>query len=90
MACGDASTRTERWSTNRGLAKNALVPAFGQFGDKLYATLTEALAFSASTGEKLAEYKLNAAPVWDSIAVAQGRLYIATQDGNLHCFAERR
>jgi outer membrane protein assembly factor BamB len=47
-------------------------------------------AVSASTGEKLAEYKLDAAPVWDSIAVAQGRLYIATQDGNLHCFAERR
>ena len=47
-------------------------------------------AVSASTGEKLTEYKLDAAPVWDSIAVAQGRLYIATQDGNLHCFAERR
>ncbi len=47
-------------------------------------------AVSASTGEKLAEYKLDAAPLWDSIAVAQGRLYIATQDGSLHCFAERR
>jgi hypothetical protein len=47
-------------------------------------------AVSASTGEKLAEYKLEAAPVWDRIAVAQGRLCIATQDGNLHCFAERR
>lgn len=47
-------------------------------------------AVSASTGEKLADDKLDAAPAWDSIAVAQGRLYIATQDGNLHCFAERR
>jgi len=46
-------------------------------------------AVSASTGEKLADYKLDAAPAWDSIAVAQGRLYIATQDGNIHCFAER-
>jgi hypothetical protein len=45
-------------------------------------------AVSASSGEKLAEYKLDAAPVWDSLAVAQGRLYIATQDGSLHCFAE--
>jgi outer membrane protein assembly factor BamB len=47
-------------------------------------------AVSASSGEKLAEYKLDAAPVWDSIAVARGRLFIATQDGNLHCFAEKR
>lgn len=46
-------------------------------------------AVSASTGEKLAEYKLESAPVWDSLAVAQGRLYIATQDGVLHCFAEK-
>jgi outer membrane protein assembly factor BamB len=43
-------------------------------------------AASATTGEKLAEYKLDAAPVWDSMAVAGGRLYIATQDGNLRCF----
>jgi outer membrane protein assembly factor BamB len=45
-------------------------------------------AVSASTGEKLAEYRLEAAPVWDSLAVAHGRVYIATQDGALHCFAE--
>jgi len=42
-------------------------------------------AASAATGEKLAEYKLDAAPVWDSMAVAGGRLYIATQDGKLRC-----
>ncbi len=47
-------------------------------------------AASAATGEKLAEYKLDAAPVWDSIAVAAGRLYIATQDGRLLCFARAR
>jgi len=47
-------------------------------------------AASASTGEKLAEYKLDAAPVWDSIAVAEGRVYIATQDGTLRCFAKQQ
>ena len=47
-------------------------------------------AASAATGEKLAEYKLDAAPVWDSMAVAGNRLYIATQDGKLHCFGERQ
>jgi outer membrane protein assembly factor BamB len=43
-------------------------------------------AASTVTGQKLAEYKLDAAPVWDSMAVAGGRLYIATQDGKLRCF----
>jgi len=47
-------------------------------------------AASAATGEKLAEYKLDAAPVWDSIAVAGGRLFIATQDGKLRCFGEEQ
>jgi outer membrane protein assembly factor BamB len=47
-------------------------------------------AASAATGEKLAEYKLDAAPVWDSMAVAGNRLYIATQDGKLRCFGERQ
>jgi outer membrane protein assembly factor BamB len=47
-------------------------------------------AASAETGEKLAEYRLDAAPVWESMAVARGRLYIATQDGKLRCFRERQ
>jgi outer membrane protein assembly factor BamB len=47
-------------------------------------------AASAATGEKLAEYKLDAAPVWDSIAVAGRQLYIATQDGKLRCFGEKQ
>ncbi len=47
-------------------------------------------AASAATGEELAEYKLDAAPVWDSMAVAGGRLYIATQDGRLRCFGEEQ
>lgn len=55
----------------------------GRLGGVLYTV-------SASTGEKLAEYKLDAAPVWDSVAVAQGRLYIATKDGNLHCFSPKQ
>jgi hypothetical protein len=47
-------------------------------------------AASAATGKKLAQYKLDAAPVWDSIAVAGDRLFIATQDGRLHCFGEKQ
>jgi len=44
-------------------------------------------AASAKDGSKLAEYKLDAAPAWDSLAVADGRLYICTADGRLTCFA---
>ena len=47
-------------------------------------------AASAATGAKLAEYKLDAAPVWESMAVAGGRLYIAAQDGRLRCFGEEQ
>jgi hypothetical protein len=51
-------------------------------GDILWA------AFAAA-GEKLAEYQLDAAPVWHSMAVAGDRLYAATQDDRLRCFGER-
>ena len=43
------------------------------------------LALSASDGKELARCKLPAAPVWDSIAVAQGRIYISLADGTLQC-----
>jgi len=50
---------------------------------------------SARNGEKLAEYKLEAVfgelsravLVWDGMAAANGRLYLATLDGKIICFA---
>jgi hypothetical protein len=41
----------------------------------------------AGTGKKLAEYPLPAPPAWDSVAVANGSVYIALTDGRLLCFA---
>jgi hypothetical protein len=41
----------------------------------------------AGTGEKLAEYALPAPPAWDSLAVANGSVYLALTDGRLLCFA---
>ena len=41
----------------------------------------------AGTGKKLAEYPLPAPPAWDSLAVANGSVYIALTDGRLLCFA---
>jgi hypothetical protein len=43
------------------------------------------LAISATDGQLLAEHTLPAAPVWDSIAVARGRLYISLDDGSVEC-----
>jgi outer membrane protein assembly factor BamB len=46
-------------------------------------------AVSAQTGEKIAETKLSAAPAWDGMAVANGRLYISLQDGSVVCLGSR-
>ena len=47
------------------------------------------LVVSASDGKKLAEYKLDSPPVFDGMAVANSRLYLATKDGRILCFAGR-
>jgi len=47
-------------------------------------------AGSAGTGEKLAQYKLDAPPVWDGMAVANGRLYISLKNGTVLCMAKRK
>lgn len=44
------------------------------------------LVFSAQSGETLAEYDLPAAPIWDGLAIADGRLYLTTADGRLRCW----
>ncbi|MDP7287900.1 MAG: PQQ-binding-like beta-propeller repeat protein [Phycisphaerae bacterium] len=43
------------------------------------------LALSAADGKEILRYKLPAAPVWDSIAIARGRLYISLADGTVQC-----
>jgi hypothetical protein len=42
-------------------------------------------AASATTGEKLARYKLHAPPAWDSLAAANGMLFISLADGRIVC-----
>ncbi len=44
---------------------------------------------SAATGEKLAEYKLDSPPVFNGIAAASGRLYVATAAGEIICFGAK-
>ena len=42
-------------------------------------------AMSTADGSKLAEYQLDAPPVFDGLAAAAGRLYIATTSGTVVC-----
>jgi hypothetical protein len=44
---------------------------------------------AAADGGKLAELRLDAMPVWDGMAAARGRLYLATVDGHVRCFRGR-
>jgi len=46
-------------------------------------------AASASTGEKLAEYTLDAPPAWDGLAAANGMLFLSLADGRVVCMGPR-
>ncbi|MFC1794590.1 PQQ-binding-like beta-propeller repeat protein, partial [Planctomycetota bacterium] len=44
---------------------------------------------SASQGTVLGEQQLEASPVWDGLAVAAGRLYVALEDGTVVCLDDK-
>jgi hypothetical protein len=48
------------------------------------------IVVAKSDGKKLAEYDLESPPVWDGMAAAGGRLYVATVDGGLLCFCREK
>jgi len=45
---------------------------------------------STAGGKTLVEYQLDAVPVLDGLAAAQGRLYMTLRDGRLLCLGDRR
>jgi hypothetical protein len=44
-------------------------------------------ALSTADGSVQGEYKLQSLPVFNGMAVARGKLYLTTKDGQLHCFS---
>jgi len=46
------------------------------------------LALSAADGKEIAGYTLPSAPVWDSITIAQGCLFISLADGTVQCMGQ--
>jgi outer membrane protein assembly factor BamB len=61
--------------------KNYVAAYAGRLGGRL-------LAVSATDGRQLAEYPLNAAPVWDGLAIANGQLYIGLANGTVQCIGD--
>jgi hypothetical protein len=47
-------------------------------------------AYSLKDGLQRADVNLPAPPVFDGLAAAYGRVYVAAEDGVLRCFGERR
>ena len=47
-------------------------------------------AASTSTGEKLAQYTLDAPPAWDGLAAANGLLFLSLADGRVLCMGPSR
>jgi hypothetical protein len=43
---------------------------------------------SAADGKKLAEFTLDAPPTFDGLAVAQGKVFVSLQDGNVVCYGK--
>ena len=70
---GTPGLEDRKWDT-----QSALDAHMGKQGGLL-------LAVSASDGNKLAELKLNAPPVFDGLIAAAGRLYLAGTDGYVLC-----
>jgi outer membrane protein assembly factor BamB len=63
--------------------KDDLAKAYeGRMGGILWAA-------SASTGEKLAQYTLDAPPAWDSLAAANGLLFLSLADGRVICMGPK-
>lgn len=46
-------------------------------------------AVSAEDGSRLAEYRLDAPPVYDGVAAANRRLFVSTVDGKLTCYSDQ-
>ena len=63
--------------------KEALAAFTGQKGAYLRVV-------SAKDGKTLSELKLDAIPAFDAIAAANNRIYMATTDGKVHCFAGKK
>ena len=76
----DERTLGKNLGASRKLLEQQEAALLGRDGAVLWAV-------SAADGQKAAEYALAAPPVFDGMAAAAGRLYLATTDGKVLCLA---
>jgi len=62
-------------------AKDPWASLLGRKGGRLF-------VLAAEDGKRLSEYELEAPPVWEGMAVAAGRLYISTRNGEIVCMGD--
>ena len=99
-----ARAKNYRWTQKLPILARAMVLAqdtlFMAGPPDVFATDAPAAAFtdykesllyvaSASDGKELARYELDGSPVFDGMAAAYGRLYIATEDGSILCLTDK-
>ena len=82
-ALDEEAAITDRWSpaVQKQLAEQQAA-LDGRRGAALWAV-------SARDGKRLGELNLDAPPVFDGLAAARGRVYLAATDGTIRCFVER-
>ena len=73
-----------------GLSGSQGIGALVLAGDRVFAAGRRGrlMAFAAADGKLLAQ-RGRPPPVWDGMAAAHGRLYVATRDGSVICLGER-
>ena len=74
----DAVKRIQHGDAHAGLAEQRQAVE-GRKGGVLWAV-------SKTDGRKLAEHQLNVLPIFDGLAVSQGRLFFTAEDGSVHCY----
>ncbi len=97
---GSASTGSS-WNTKLGARPRALIKAgdnlflgtipsvkgsdpHAQYEGRVNGMIT---VVSDKDGQKVAEHKLNAPVKWDGMAAANGKLFVALENGNVECWA---
>jgi hypothetical protein len=78
----DEETAFERLRAGDPRIQEALTQQDASFNGRRGAKL---MAFNTEDGKTLSELSLDALPVWDGLAAANGRLYIANTDGEVVC-----
>jgi hypothetical protein len=44
--------------------------------------------FNKGDGQVTRDFTIDSPPVWDGVSVAQGRIFIVTEDGKIRCYGQ--